>query len=437
MGDARQPPDYVHFKDDQCSGCALCVKECPTKAIRLRDHQHIRFVDQCIGCGECIRVCPMGAAVLKSVAADLIEQEEFNIAVVSPLLYTQFPGVMPGIVRQGLKNMGFERIIDLSPYVEMAQVATEIHIQRVRSRKGARWPLISPFCPVVLRLIGYRFPELLPNILPFMGPNSLLSSVIPDAIVTHIETTDRPVIFYHITPCPVSGGGSDPLRATTSTWTERFLGINTIYPRLLQEIEKLLGPPAEDAPNAAPKMPKDKFFRGRALLWGVSGGEISGMNLDRAIAVSGLKETIRYLEKIEIGQFRDMTYFEFRTCPEGCIGGPFMALDKYIAKAGVLKMVRTHGFGRPLSRETIAKRYNQGWFYSSRRPAERAGLLKRNKTVLSIQALHQIENLLSRIRGKDCAACGAPDCRTFAEDVVRGQVSVDDCLILNARKGTT
>jgi Na+-translocating ferredoxin:NAD+ oxidoreductase RNF subunit RnfB len=31
------------------------------------------------------------------------------------------------------------------------------------------------------------------------------------------------------------------------------------------------------------------------------------------------------------------------------------------------------------------------------------------------------------IHGNDCASCGAPDCRTFAEDVVRGEANLKDC----------
>jgi hypothetical protein len=36
------------------------------------------------------------------------------------------------------------------------------------------------------------------------------------------------------------------------------------------------------------------------------------------------------------------------------------------------------------------------------------------------------------LRDTDCAACGAPDCRTFAEDIVRGRASLQDCLWISA-----
>jgi Na+-translocating ferredoxin:NAD+ oxidoreductase RNF subunit RnfB len=55
------------------------------------------------------------------------------------------------------------------------------------------------------------------------------------------------------------------------------------------------------------------------------------------------------------------------------------------------------------------------------------------KYPLSLSQLNEIDNLLETIQGTDCAACGAPDCRTFAEDVVRGNASVEDCLFLKVR----
>jgi Na+-translocating ferredoxin:NAD+ oxidoreductase RNF subunit RnfB len=42
--------------------------------------------------------------------------------------------------------------------------------------------------------------------------------------------------------------------------------------------------------------------------------------------------------------------------------------------------------------------------------------------------MQKIEKVLQLIKGTDCTACGAPDCRTFAEDVVRGEAKLNDCV---------
>jgi ferredoxin len=86
---------YVRFDDDRCTGCAACLKVCPTKAIRIRNHSSIRLVDQCIGCGACITACAAGAITAATCKPENIGQDHVAIALVSPVLYAQFPNAMP------------------------------------------------------------------------------------------------------------------------------------------------------------------------------------------------------------------------------------------------------------------------------------------------------------------------------------------------------
>ena len=57
---AGRPVHYVEVDEDLCTGCVLCMKACPMKAIRLRDNV-ARIEGVCIDCMECARVCPRGA----------------------------------------------------------------------------------------------------------------------------------------------------------------------------------------------------------------------------------------------------------------------------------------------------------------------------------------------------------------------------------------
>jgi len=52
---------YIRFHEERCTGCAECLKVCPTRAIRIRNRTSIRLVNLCIGCGACIRACAAGA----------------------------------------------------------------------------------------------------------------------------------------------------------------------------------------------------------------------------------------------------------------------------------------------------------------------------------------------------------------------------------------
>src|SRR6056297_2292741 len=170
------PSAYVQFEGKYCTGCTKCVRACPTKAIRIRDQRAVLFENLCIGCGECIRVCPEGAISPVMDRRSLEETDKITVAIVSPILYAQFPGVMPCDVLMSLNHMGFDHAIDLSYYLEMYQYAVERYIEKNRERKEAPWPLISPICPVVKRLIALNHPGLLDHIIPLRRPVALIES---------------------------------------------------------------------------------------------------------------------------------------------------------------------------------------------------------------------------------------------------------------------
>ncbi|MBN1288535.1 MAG: DUF362 domain-containing protein [Actinobacteria bacterium] len=54
-------------KKDDCTACAVCVKNCPADAIAIDPKDRIAVIDldKCIGCGECVGVCPERAVVVK------------------------------------------------------------------------------------------------------------------------------------------------------------------------------------------------------------------------------------------------------------------------------------------------------------------------------------------------------------------------------------
>jgi hypothetical protein len=112
------------------------------------------------------------------------------------------------------------------------------------------------------------------------------------------------------------------------------------------------------------------------------------------------------------------------------VGGVLTVTDKYLAKSAVQKMVKMFGVGRRLSRKTILRIYENGKFQTGKGSEKLLNLYGARKEALSLDAAQQIEHTLDLVEGRDCAACGAPDCRTFAEDVVRGKAALKECLWL-------
>jgi hypothetical protein len=164
----------------------------------------------------------------------------------------------------------------------------------------------------------------------------------------------------------------------------------------------------------------------------MSGGEIAGLDM-ACLAVSGLQETIRYLEKIEMGLLRDMDYVEFRVCTEGCLGGPYTVADKYLAKHHLQRLVRMFGVEKRVKYEYVRDLYRQGWFFTDKKLVQQTDRTSSDSISQRIERELKVEKIMERLPQKQCGVCGSPDCNTFAEDVVDGRASLGDCVFMTQK----
>ena len=49
---------------EKCTGCELCVSECPVECIKMVDDKAEVDADTCTECGVCVDACPSEAITL-------------------------------------------------------------------------------------------------------------------------------------------------------------------------------------------------------------------------------------------------------------------------------------------------------------------------------------------------------------------------------------
>ena len=420
----KRSPGYVEIDEDQCTGCVLCMKACPTKAIRVKDGRVARIEGVCIDCGECVRTCTKGAIKAASPKRDGFTASSDLVISPSTVLYSQFgEDYLPNDILLGLKRMGFGYVHDQSYTSEMCNFAVELFIKENRKKPDSPFPLISPACPVVVRLISYRFPSLLKHIPPLATPREIVAREAKKRLSAKYGCSPEEIGVLHITPCPaLADFAKESVSQERYPRKDKAVGINSIYETLKKNIQEI-----DD----------DRVLHhssGIGIGWGMSGGEIAGMKRN-CLAVSGLDETIRYLEKIEMGLLQEVDYIECRICAEGCLGGPFTVADKYQARHLLQKLVLMFGVERRIKYKYVIKLYKDGWFFTERDRTAFKDVASPLSISDRIERLNRVEETLRSLPRKECGVCGSPDCRAFAEDVVDGKTTLKDCIFFHNQKG--
>jgi hypothetical protein len=115
-------------------------------------------------------------------------------------------------------------------------------------------------------------------------------------------------------------------------------------------------------------------------------------------------------------------------CPGGCVGGVMAVENPNIARVRSRSLQRYMPVAQnhvvltddePIPREFMTVEPGE---YSS------AEILDADR-MRSFRMMSEIERIRNLLPGMDCGSCGAPTCRAHAEDVVKGESKLDDCVI--------
>lgn len=410
----------VYLDVSKCNGCTTCLKHCPTEAIRIKDNHAVINGDRCIDCGECIRVCPHSAK--KAVCNKLSDMDKFKykIALPAPTLYGQFDNLDDvDYVLDGLLKLGFDDVFEVSAAAELVSAYTRNYMKK----EGIKKPLISSACPAVIRLICLRFPSLKENILPLLPPMEVAARLAREkALREHPELRKSDIGVCFISPCPAKVSYVRNGFAGYKSLVDVVVSIKDIYFQLISKMKY-----GEDVKSLS-----SSGVIG--ISWASSGGESTAIFNEDYLAADGIDNCNKVLDQIENGNIPPLEFIELNACTGGCVGGVLTIQNPFIAKA------RLQGLRRylPVSQNFIPKGeenslpeellFNDLPVY---RPISRLS----DSMQESMRMMSEIQKLKTELPGIDCGSCGAPNCRAFAEDVVKGHTTLENCLIRLRSKG--
>lgn len=320
MGMAGEPA--VLANPDACNACPPgerdCERVCPVAAIG-RDELGRAKIDRakCIGDGSCIAACSFGALAEKANFVPLIEllrQRTHPVyASVAPAFAGQFgPEVTAGKLRAALLKLGFAEMVETALYADLITMKECFEYdEHVRSDED--FLITSCCCPVWIKLIENKFPDLLDHISPSVSP-----MVASGRIIKTFEPDAR-VVF--IGPCVAKKSEAVlPGLKGAIDFVLTFQELAAIFEAT--EID-----PAKQPDEENPQASRGGRIYGRT--GGVSAAVATTLakliprrsEKFAARQVDGIPACQKVLEEVKNGRI-NANFIEGMACKGGCVGGP-------------------------------------------------------------------------------------------------------------------
>lgn len=403
---------------DVCIGCSHCMRVCPTEAIRVRGGKASLDDNRCIDCGECYRVCPVNAIIIEQDDFLKIFSYQHRIALVPAVLLGQFPDdFSPADVRSALIDLGFTEVIEVE---STTPVLGESINEYLRDNNHPK-PVISSFCPAVIRLIQVKFPALVENIM-LLKPPLDLSAILHKQMLIDKGANEKQIGIFYITPCAAK------IAAIKSPVGEDFseitgvINMDVIYNKVLKSLKA--------KPVASQKIPLPTNIDPKSILWSLTNGEASLVE-GRCLSIDNLNNVIEFLEKIENDEIEDVDFLEIRACDEGCAGGVLTSGNRFLTVERLRK--RSEDLKENSSQlMPIYTGYEN--FLKSRssiHPVKPRSMMKLDEDMArAMKKMERVHRYMCFLPGIDCGACGAPSCQALAEDIVKGDAAMSHCIFL-------
>ncbi len=409
----------VYLDVSKCNGCTTCLRRCPTEAIRIRNGHAFIIQDRCIDCGECIRVCPNKAKKAKCDSLKELQRFKWKIALPAPTLYGQFENLDDvDYVLGGLLKIGFDDVFEVSAAAELVSAYTRNYLKQQNVKK----PAISSACPVVLRLIGLRFPSLTENIIHMLPPMEIAAKLAREkAKSEHPELAEDEIGVFFISPCPAKASYVKNGFADYKSEVDAVVSISDIYFSLISAMSSTDEPASLSNSGVI------------GIGWAVSGGESTAIFNENYLAADGIDNVIHVLDQIENGSIPSLEFIELNACTGGCVGGVMTIQNPFIAKARLRSLRRYLPVSQNFLPESEKNSVSEQFLFENF-PAYRPISKLSENMVESMRMMAEIGEIKDVLPGIDCGSCGAPNCRAFAEDIVKNKASIDDCPILKCRE---
>ena len=423
---------YFHhalkFRKEVCIGCSHCMNVCPTQAIRIHGGKAELTDNRCVDCGKCYRACPVGAIIVEQDDFNRIFEFEHRVALIPNVLMGQFPEkVSFNQIRSVLLELGFTHIFEVEHGTRILEGAMKQYLTQDSHKK----PLISTFCPAIVRLIQVRFPGLIDQLMLLKPPLDIAASFFRKKLIDEGARNKEVGIFY-ITPCAAKiAAVKSPVGDDTSD-INGVINMDFIFNKVYTSMKQgHTGKNICQLPSAFALQPEE-------MLWSLTEGEASRMP-GRALAIDEISNVIEFLERMENVETTDIDFLELRACDQSCAGGILTSGNRFFTVERLRNQAREaerENQKNNATEETPSIEAYQKFLTDNIRVKK---VLPRSMEKLdedmkqALLKMQMVRDIMESLPSVDCGLCGSPTCNALAQDIAQGRAEITHCIFIQKK----
>ena len=413
----------LEIDEGNCIGCSRCMKICPTEAIRIINGKAIIMEDRCIDCGKCHEACPVDAIYIKQDDFKMVHEFPHSVALLPAVFLGQFPDdIRVSRIYAALKDLGFKHVFEVesasSIYVDVKHKYAKEHSDDE--------PLISSFCPAIVRLIQIKYPSLVSNIIPVKAPLDISAMYVLKLLTEERGVPREEIGLFYVTPCAAKIAAVKAPVGEKRSIIDGVINMDSLFNKVYRKIKEQ-GKGYSYTALQTPQLSAD------AILSTLTNGERRICLAKRSYAIDGIQNVMDFLDKLENDEVEGVEILELRACDQSCAGALLSIENRFLCSERMYARARKAAERERNGEVARAREMDAYKDYlidnSFAEPAQPRSMLTLDKDLTkAYEKLEKINKLKMYLPQVDCGMCGAPTCEAFATDVVCKQVGLTKCV---------
>jgi len=407
----------IKVDTQKCIGCVHCMKACPTEAIRIENGVAVIRDNRCVDCGNCLRACPVDAFYVEQDSLEQLKNYKYRLVLFPSVMVGQFPEIYSeNQIYQSLLNLGFTHIFEVEQPIHWL---LELLKKNVRKQKSK--PVISSFCPAIVRLIQIKYPSLAENIVQLKAPHDLAAHFAIEQLAHQGINRDEIGIFY-VSPCSAKMAAVKRPLGEKKSIVDGLINMNELYNQIMRAI-----PSKTETDNSQLR----ENLSSDGVVWSLPRGE-SRKFKQRSMAIDGIHNVVKFLERLENEEVPELDFLELKSCDQGCAGGILLTGNRFLTVERLQKRAKQYLPAYKTEAARTDKIAIQRKLVAE--PIQPKPVFRLDEDrAKALAKLNKIDKILCQLPGIDCGGCGAPNCHALAEDMVQGNAKMTDCIFLQKR----